>query len=239
MPMDVRVGALAAVAAAFLLVSAGCAQVPLADQAKYAGKRQPLHEETRIGQEFGASDRNLNRVDVFLYPSKLMKSELSPRESNRVKQRLLEKNVVLVLYDKPGGRKLATAKRSAATITEKGLYAFKFGPIADSKHKRYYFELRAPDLTEQSAIAVALTNVDRYDGGRAYVNGEPLEDSDMRFQPYIRMNTRMLANSMAARLWSDRLFMAVWGLIVTAVLVVVIDSWRRAGGAVPDGKNKG
>jgi hypothetical protein len=217
-----------AVAVSFIILSAGCADVPLADQLKYSGKRQLLYGNTRVGQEFSSSDRHLNRIDVFLFPSKLMSDEESSRENKLAKQRLQEKHVLLHVYDKPGGRRLARVKRPAATITDKGLYVFRFEPLAESKQKQYYFELQAPGLTEESAIAVAVTDVDRYDGGRAYLNGEPLAESDTRFQPYIRMNARMLANSMAGRLWSDRPFVVVWGLIVAATLVAAVRSWREA-----------
>jgi hypothetical protein len=219
-----RVGLVAA--ALLILLSAGCAQVPLVGQSNFGGRQEPLFGEKRVGQDFVSSDRNLNRVDVYLYPSKILVPDQDTGERRRAERRLAGKSVVMRLSSGPEGRRLATVAIPATRVAEPGMHSFKFEPIAESKGRGYYWEIAAPELTDKLAMAVALTHVDRYGEGRAYVDGEAQPESDARFEPYIRMNSRMLFGSIASRLLSDRPFMVVWGLMVSAVFVGAVAAWR-------------
>lgn len=218
---------LIALSLVLMLAAAGCVQVPVSGQWDFGIKKATIFGAKRIGQDFYVSDRNLTRIDIFLFPSKTIKVRQRQRERRSALHRLKGKNLTMDLYSLPNRKHLVSLSLPAGKIRTAQMHAFAFKPLAGSKHRRYYFELKAPTLNRETAVAVRLTDLDRYKEGAAFINNRRLADADLGFQTYINMTSIILAHSVASRLAADPPFMAVWGPIVLLVLVAAIGAWRR------------
>jgi hypothetical protein len=210
-----------------MLALAGCVQVPVSGQWDFGTKKAPVYGNERIGQDFYVSDRNLTRIDVSLYPSRLLKSGQAMRDRRAALRRLKGQSLTMSLYSLPDKERLVSRALPAGRIKATRMYSFTFKPIAGSKQRRYYFELKSPGLTRESAVAVRITGADRYKEGAAFINDERRADADLGFQTYINMTSIILAHSVASRLAADPAFMALWGLMVLSVLVAAILARRR------------
>lgn len=215
---------------ALVLPAAGCVQVPVSGQWDFGIKKASIYGQETAGQEFYVSDRNLTRIDIFLYPSRAIKTKQRQRARRPALQRLKGKNLTMDLYSLPKRERLATISRPVGKIRAARMYSFTFKPIGGSKHRRYYFELKAPDLTSELAVAVRLTDLDRYKDGTAFANNRQLADADLGFQAYINMTSIILVHSVASRLAADPPFMVAWGLIVLLVLAAAVLARRRERG---------
>lgn len=207
------------------LSAAGCVQVPISGQWDFGVKELRVFKKTRVGQDFYVSDRNLTRIDVFLYPSKARRAKMSARERRKVSSALKGKQVTLKLYSLPERRRVIKMDLAVNKIKAARMYAFTFKPLPDSKHRRYYFELEAPDLGRESAVAVRATTLDRYKEGSAFSGAEPMPSADLGFQTYIDMTAIILVHSIAARLAADVPFMAVWGFLVLITAAAALREW--------------
>lgn len=204
---------------------AGCVQVPISGQWDFGVKELQVYEKTRAGQDFYVSDRNLTRIDVFLYPSKARRVKMTARERRQVSRGLKNKDVTLNLYSLPERRRVKKMTLAVNKIKTARMYAFTFKPLAGSKHRRYYFEMEAPDLDRASAVAVRATTLDRYKEGSAFSDGKAMPSADLGFQTYIDMTSIILIHSIGARLAADIPFMAVWGFLVLLVAAATLREW--------------
>ena len=210
-----------------ILTLAGCVQVPVSGQWDFGTKKALVYGNERVGQDFNVSDRNLTRIDVSLHPSRLIKADQAMQDRRVALRRLKGKSLTISLYSLPDKERLVSRALAAGKINATRMYSFTFKPIAESKRRRYYFELKAPGLTRESAVAVRITGADRYKEGAAFINDERRADADLGFQTYINMTSIILAHSVASRLAADPVFMALWGLMVLSALVAAIMARRR------------
>lgn len=201
---------------AFMLVGAilltGCSHVQIRGQADRGRQEVPVYGLMSVGQEFVSSDRNLARIDVFL----------STTRSGRVSG----KKARLALIELPDRRPAAAVELPLAEITEAGLYDFRFGPLSDSRSKRYYLELTAPALSEEEAVFVGMAAADKYPDGTAYIGGRPVPEADLQFLPFIAMDTRMVFNSSASRLIADLPFLIFWFICLAGAAALTVFSLR-------------
>ncbi len=208
-----------------LAILSGCAQVPLAGQTS-DGAKEYFWGAKRVGQTFLSSDRNLNRIDVYLYPSRALAGKKSNASRAPILDNLEGKPAVLKLFSYPEKKLLAESRRPAEKV-KPGFDRFSFDPLPGSKGRQYYFEIQAPKLTSETAIAVAFATEGGYAQGEAHIDGEPIARRDLRFKPVIMMGARMLANSVASRLAGDPVFMIFWGLLVALTAGALIAVLRR------------
>lgn len=210
-----------------VLTVAGCVQVPVSGQWDFGTRKATIYGDNVVGQDFYVSDRNLNRIDIFLYPSRIIKPTEEGKIPRQAWRELNSEYLTINLYSLPEKERLITSKLSVGRIREARMYTFPFEPIASSKQKRFYLELKAPSLTSRSAVAVRMTDLDRYKGGTAFIEGQSRADADIGFQTYIQMTSIVLIHSIVSRLASDPLFMVVWGLAVLFVFSAAMIAWRR------------
>ena len=210
----------------FTLTAAGCVEVPVSGQWDFGIRSVPVYGRQRIGQDFNVSDRNLTRVDIFFYPSRILKGRRGAQRRLALRS-LKGKDVVLRLYGLPEKKPVAISRLPVAKVRDTRMYAFRFKPLASSKHRRFYFELEAPSLVSATAVSVRMTEIDRYKDGNAFINGRARAGADLGFQSYIDMTAVVLIHSVAARLAADLPFIVVWSLMVLAVLALTIRAWWR------------
>ncbi len=221
---------------AVALVSlSGCVDVPLVGQGSFGENKFDLYGERRIAQEFLSSDRNLNRIDIWLNPSRVLKGKESLVERRQALKRLTGKNVEFRLYELPSGsfepkeeNRVQTLRLPAKKIRNAALYKLSFKPLPDSQRQRYLLELRAPSLSKDLAVSAVITHIDRYPKGRAILNGVPAARRDLRFTPFIRMNARMVANSAYSRFQADTPFTLFWLGLIGLTSAAAVWLWRRA-----------
>ncbi len=205
----------------------GCVQVPITGQWDYGVRQVPLYGDRKFGQDFYVTDRNLTRVDIFFYPSKLLEGKKKVRERRQAMRSLKGKNIVMSMYSLPERRLLAQFKFPSRAVQESKMYAFVFDPVTDSKRQRFYFDVEAPGLTAEQAVSVRLTGIDRYKNGRAYINDVAQKNADLGFQTFIDMTGSQLLHSIYARLTADINFLIFWIALVFLVFVGVVDAWWR------------
>jgi len=210
-----------------ILTATGCVQVPVSGQWDFGVNKADIYGRRTAGQDFYVSDRNLTRIDIFLYPSNLIKPKQRPRVHRLAWRRLKGKYLTLSVYSLPERERLVAYKLPVDKIRTARMHIFPFKPIAASKRRRFYFELKAPSLTPGSAVAVKITDHNRYKEGAAFIGGKRLAAADLGFQVYIDMTSVILFHSIASRLEADPLFMAAWGLVILLVLISTIMAWRR------------
>ncbi len=230
---DVR-GLKALIVLVALVSLAGCVDVPIVGQGGYGESKFNLYGERRVGQEFFSTDRNLNRIDIWLNPSRALKGKDSVLERREVLGRLTGKNVIFRLYELPSGsieptedRRVLTLRLPTRKIRNASLYQLSFKPLPDSQRRRYLLELQAPDLSRDLAVSVGITHIDRYSEGRAVLNGVPADGRDLRFLPFIRMNSRMVASSAYSRFRADTPFTLFWLGLIGLTAGATIWLWRR------------
>ena len=218
-----------------LVSLAGCVDVPIVGQAGHGESKFDLYGKRRVGQEFFSTDRNLDRIDIWLNPSRALKGKDSVTERREVLGRLTGKNVVFRLYElAPGSiepteeRRVLTLRLPTRKIRNAALYKLSFKSLPDSQRRRYLLELRAPGLSEELAVSVGITHIDRYTEGRAVLNGIPTDGRDLRFLPFIRMNARMVAGSAFSRLRADTPFTFFWLGLIGLTTGATVWLWRRA-----------
>ncbi len=218
-----------------LVSLAGCVDVPIVGQGGYGESKFDLYGERRVGQEFFSTDRNLDRIDIWLNPSRALKGKDSVLERREVLGRLTGKNVVFRLYELPSGsiepteeRRVLTLRLPTRKIRNAALYKLSFKPLSNSQRRRYLLELRAPDLSKDLAVSIGITHIDRYTEGRAILNGVPADGRDLRFLPFIRMNARMVASSAFSRLRADTPFTLFWLGLIGLTAGATVWLWRRA-----------
>ena len=211
----------------FVTLISGCVQVPITGQWNYGVRQVPLYGDRMFGQDFYVTDRNLTRVDIFFYPSKLLKGKMKDRERRQVMRSLKGKNILVKVYSLPDRIKVAQFKFPSRAVRESKMYAFVFDPVTDSKRRRFYFDVEAPELTAEQAVSVRLTGIDRYKGGKAYINNVAQKDADLGFQTFIDMTASQLSHSIFARLTTDINFLIFWLALVSLVFVGAADAWRR------------
>lgn len=228
-------GLKALVIVAALVSLTGCVDVPLVGQGSFGASKFDLYGERRVGQEFFSTDRNLDRIDIWLNPSRALKGKDSVTERREVLGRLTGKNVVFRLYELPRGslepteeRRVLTLRLPARKIRNAALYKLSFKPLPDSQRRRYLLELRAPGLSKDLAVSAGITHIDRYPKGRAVLNGVPVKGRDLRFVPFIRMNARMVANSAFSRFRADTTFSLFWLGLIGLTTGAVVWLWRRS-----------
>ncbi|MDP1808515.1 MAG: hypothetical protein Q8L35_03155 [Actinomycetota bacterium] len=209
-----------------ILSATGCVQVPVSSQWDGGAKKADIYGRRTAGQDFYVSDRNLTRIDIFLYPSSTIKPKQRPEARRQAWRRLKGKYLTLSVYSLPGRERLVRYELAVNKIRTARMYILPFKPIAASKRRRFYFELKAPSLTPGSAVAVKITDHNRYKEGAAFIGGKRLAGADLGFQVYIQMTSTILVHSIASRLEADPLFMAGWGLLVLLVLTATILAWR-------------
>lgn len=212
---------------ALSLTAAGCVEVPVSGQWDFGIRSVPIYDRERIGQDFNVSDRNLTRVDIFFYPSRILKSHRGPERRRLALRSLKGKDVILRLYALPERNPIVVSRLPVVKVRDAGMYTFRFKPLANSKHRRFYLELEAPSLVSTTAVSARMTEIDRYKDGTAFINGRARADADLGFQSFIDMTTVVLIHSVAARLAADLPFMAVWSLMVLAVLALTVRAWWR------------
>lgn len=210
-----------------ILSATGCVQVPVSGQWDFGVKKADIYGERTAGQDFYVSDRNLTRIDIWLYPSNMIKPKQRPEAQRQAFRRLKGNYLNLSVYSLPGRERLVTYDLPVNKIRTARMYILPFKPIAASKRRRFYFELKAPALTSGSAVAVKITDHNRYGEGAAFIGGRRLADADLGFQTYIEMTSVTLVHSIAARLAADPPFMAGWTLLILLVLTATILAWRR------------
>lgn len=216
--------------AAAVLALTGCAEVPIIGQSEFGETRVVVHTDVKVAQEFLSTDRNLSRVDIYFAPSRALVKRTDPSARREVLRRLEGKDVFVRVYAQPERRLVARVKLPARKIRREGMYPFAFPPQVDSKRKSYLVEVSAPELAPVQAVSVRLTNNDRYGQGKAYLSGKAVNNSDLRFLPFIEMNPRMALNSMASRLMADLFFTVFWIVAVAATAVFTVLTWARARG---------
>ena len=233
--LDVVRGLKALIVVVALVSLSGCVDVPLVGQRSHGASKFDLYGARRVGQEFFSSDRNLDRIDIWLNPSRALKGKDALMERREVLSRLTGKNVVFRLYEiRPGllepteERPVLTIQLPAKKIRNASLYKISFKPLSDSQRQRYLLELRAPGLTKDLAVSAGITYIDRYPQGHAVLNGMPAKDRDLRFVPFIRMNARMVANSAFSRLRADASFTLFWLGLIGLTTGATVWLWRRA-----------
>lgn len=210
-----------------IIAASGCVQVPVSGQWDFGAKKAEIYGERTAGQDFYVSDRNLTRIDIWLYPSNLIKAKQRPEVQRQAWRRLKHDRLKLSVYSLPGQERLVEYDLPVNKIREARMYIVPFESIAASKRRRFYFELKAPSLTPESAVAVKITGHNRYKEGAAFISGNRLADADLGFQTYIEMTSITLVHSIAARLAADPYFMAAWILLILLVLSATILAWRR------------
>ncbi len=209
----------------FVTLISGCVQVPITGQWDYGVRQVPLYGDRRFGQDFYVTDRNLTRVDIFFYPSKLLEGKMKDRERREAMGNLKGKNIIVKIYSLPDRLKVAQFKFPSRAVRESKMYAFVFDPVADSKRQRFYFDVEAPGLTAGQAVSVRLTGIDRYKDGQAYINNVAQKDADLGFQTFIDMTASQLFHSIFARLTTDINFLIFWIALVFLVFVGVVNAW--------------
>ena len=209
------------------LSATGCVQVPVSGQLVRSSRKAGIYGRRTAGQDFFISDRTLTRIDIFLYPSRSIKPKQLPGARRLAWRRLKGKYLTLSVYSLPGRERLVRYDLPVNKIRTARVYSLPFKPVTASKHRRFYFEVKAPALTPGSAVAVKITDHSWYKDGAAFISGRRLAVSDLGFQTYIEMTPLTLVHSIAARLEADPLFMGVWVLLVLLVLTATILVWRR------------
>ena len=209
----------------FAAAASGCVYVPISGQGDFGVRQASLFGERRIGQEFYVGDRNLARVDVYLFPSKILRSAKNAKNRKLISRTLGGKSLFVKVFALPEKTKVAELKMPVSKIRDAKMYAFVFKPVANSKKKRFYVEVQAPEVTSDLSLAVKLTSLDHYKDGQAYINGEPQADADLGFQTYIDMSFRQLVNSIGARLAADPIFVLAWAALVLVVMVLTAMAW--------------
>jgi hypothetical protein len=95
--------------------------------------------------------------------------------------RVNQESVRFRLVDEETDRVVREQVVVAETIVDQSWYTFSFEPAANSLGKRYILVLNSPASQPGDAITVYRSQLDRYDDGEAYVNGEEIP-SDLAFR---------------------------------------------------------
>ena len=128
-----------------------------------------LDSSTEIGQSFISRRPNLNGITLWVTPSSAQNGEVSPPNSN---------NINIKIYLSPEESVLVYATTIIAPSSGVNLPLTINIPAQHNPPNQTYFLSLTKD---QGTISVNGRNEDAYPGGRAYLNGVPI-DADIAFR---------------------------------------------------------
>lgn len=156
-----------------------------------------------VGQEFVMSRDGLNAIEFHPVPVDSLRGRLEVR--------------LVDLTEGATSRVVRTGTFDVADLVRRESYRFEFEPIADSKNRKYRFELTADD--GMSGIALRATKGDPYPRGTLTFNGTS-RWADLRFR------ATAPTTSIWQALWTGPIQSGTSGRIVLALLVI---NWMAAG----------
>lgn len=96
--------------------------------------------------------------------------------------RTITHGLTLELIDATSGRILREARIQPGELHDNSHLTFQFQPIAESRGKRYRFEISSPGAQAGSSVALYYEPNGSYADGQRYVSGQPAE-GDLVFNP--------------------------------------------------------
>lgn len=184
-----------------------------AQQVKATGLWDELTGGTSFGQTFISVSNNLYRIDL----------------STATYARVNTASVIFSLkYNPQDPTTILSFELLGSEIQNERPTSFIFPPIADSAGKSYYFSIESPEATHGNAITVYANEQDQYSDGSAYRNNQ-VASGDLVFTAYSRENftfTGVFSNILS-RARQDMPFFIFWGILILAVCVGLILSFRR------------
>lgn len=164
------------------------------------GSVQPIHtgptveltEKLLIGQTFISSQRNLERIDLYMTGGKQKRTGF----------------LILRLYENgPGGVLLRTARAQASGIHGDQYVKFKIKPLHDSRGRRLFMTLDAARTRPQDLRIWFYSDESAYLEGQGYANAGLLH-GDIKFRTYHRLNFFAWVAEYGQRLSAEKPFPA-------------------------------
>lgn len=153
------------------LILTGCA-TKATDELGSSFLRQPLSNETMVGQTFLARHDGLESIDIFLYPTESQNSTL-----------------ILSLFElSKSSQEIRQSAIPIRSINHPGFYRFSFPPIQNSFGKTYYLRL---SMLGKGTVDVASMDPFTYLDGGMYTNGIP-NDRQLVFKLNFQLVTQLI-----------------------------------------------
>lgn len=129
---------------------------------------EPLHGNITVGQSFVSPRDDLEGIGIrFTY-------NMTPTVS-------YSRGLILHLKTDISSPDIATVIISPRQLSDEEYTRFTFPAIANSKNKRYYFVVEAPNSPPDKTVSVLYESSDDYSAGTAYMNGSPIH-GDLAFE---------------------------------------------------------